>query len=116
MMTSQLAHGTSNKIKRHLALSAIALVSAFSMPAAAASVQGVPAQVEYGSVLMVQFNSINYVAQATAPGCSIPANSADTIKIWVNLAQAALLSNKNLTIYFSTCNSTNYIRDLVLIK
>jgi hypothetical protein len=116
IMTSQKNTNKCTKSKWRLALSAGILSSAISLPAAAADVTAIHAQVEYGSLLMVQLTSINYVAQSASPGCSIPANTADTLKIWVNLSQAALLSSKNLKVYFTSCSGTNYIRDLVLIR
>lgn len=66
--------------------------------------------------LMIQYAGVNYVAQPTSPGCSIPAISADTLKIWASLAQASVLSGKTLTIYYDDCSGTHYITDLVLVK
>src|SRR5262245_29552751 len=99
---------------RRVALGMVLAVGAFAAPAEAAVIQGVPAQVEYlQTTLMIQHNTLNYVAQTANPGCSIGSTSMDTLKIWASLGQAALLAGKNLTIYFTTCNGTNYIRDLV---
>ena len=67
--------------------------------------------------LLLQQNgnqSINYFAQTTAVyGCSVNVD-IDTIKIWVSIAQAAQLSGKSTTIYYSVCNGTNYINDVLI--
>lgn len=78
-----------------------------------------PVQVEYPGKLLVQDpQGVNYYAQLTSPCTGIAANSIDTIKIWQSLAQSALLSNKNVTLYYTTCSggTTNYITDIVLRK
>ena len=67
--------------------------------------------------LLLQQNgnqSNNYFAQTTAVyGCSVNVD-IDTIKIWVSIAQAAQLSGKSTTIYYSVCNGTNYINDVLI--
>ena len=115
-MISQFLSGSRRRKSWSKALAAAALITAFAVPASAASVFGVPAQVEYGTVLLVQFNGINYVAQPSSPGCNIPGTSADTLKIWVSMSQAALLAGKNMVIYYDVCGTKSYIRDLVLVK
>jgi hypothetical protein len=50
----------------------------------------------------------------TPTGCT--AVSADAAKSWVSLAQAAVLSGKQVTVIFSTCSTSNwnYISELDL--
>jgi hypothetical protein len=68
---------SSTSRKSGLVFRTLIALAAISTPAAAASVQGIPNQVEYSATfLYVQHNSVNYNAQ--------PA--------WLNLSQAALLS------------------------
>lgn len=61
--------------------------------------------------------SINYQASiGYSPGCSIVAATADSVKTWASLAQASLLTGKNVTIYYNSCNSVNWIYDIVLTR
>jgi hypothetical protein len=60
---------------------------------------------------------VNYLATTNAAPCSASySQSLDTIKIWSSMAQAALLSGKNLKIYFTLCGTNNihYIQTLDL--
>lgn len=77
--------------------------------------------------LLLQQNGnsgVNYWAQmvnandSNGNPCSPAINvDIDTIKIWVSIAQAAELSGKSTTIYYSsTCNGTNYIQDVVMFN
>lgn len=95
--------------------------------AQAAGITGAATQVELNAgnssnpVLMVQLNnnhSINYLAQQSSPCSGVPSLSADSVKILLSLAQAAVLAGKNITIYYNTCSgsSTPYIYDIVLPK
>jgi hypothetical protein len=99
---------------------AVALI-AFSAPAFASSVTKTVKQVEYRNstatpdLLLQTSDGVNYQATATYnPGCGVLTPSIDTVKIWVGLGQAALLSGKSVTIYFTVCGSTNWIQDVVL--
>ena len=47
-------------------------------------------------------------------GCSLPQLDMDTIKTWQSIAQGAKLSGKSTTIYYTACNGTNYLNDLVM--
>jgi hypothetical protein len=59
----------------------------------------------------------NFVAQLGSPCSAVPANSIDTIKIWQSIAQSALLSGKNATLYYTACsNGVKYITDVVVIR
>jgi len=93
------------------AVSSVALASGFSVLAV-----GGLQQVEYPSSLMVQYNGINYQAFLTSQCSGIPGYNADTLKIWASLAQASLLSGKNMVIYYNDCGGAHYINDLVLQK
>src|SRR5438093_466190 len=47
--------------------------------------------------LLIQLNTspaTNYMATVGPPGCSIPAPGLDTLKAWLSLSQAALLSGR----------------------
>lgn len=90
----------------------------FTVSAPAHAASGVPTQYEYlnSNKLMIQIAGTNYQAQLASPGCSIPANSMDVLKIWTSMAQAAVLAGKSLQIYTTTCNSSFWITDIVLVK
>ena len=98
-----------------LSLATTLLVGAVAVPAHAAPVT----QLEYlantsNPVLMVVVNGTTSFAQLPSPGCGVLANSADTIKTWLSLLQMSFLSGKNASIYTSSCNSKNYIYDVVI--
>jgi hypothetical protein len=98
----------------------------FARPAHAYSlVSGYVSQVEYNGSnpsipqLLVELNgstSVVYFAQQPTPGCGLPALSADTVKTLTSLAQSALLSGKNIQLYYNTCGTTNFMYDIVLIR
>lgn len=73
-------------------------------------------QVEYPGQLAVQFSGVNYYAPFGSPCGGVPAQTIDTQKAWLSLAQSSLLSGKTIRIYFGDCSATHYITDLVLIK
>jgi hypothetical protein len=106
-----------------LALTAALLVGGLGRSAMASVVNGPVTQTEYNASssslpqLLVQLNnntSVNYFAQQTSPGCSLPANSIDTIKIFLSVAQAAQLAGKSVNIYYNTCGTTLYMYDIVM--
>ncbi len=96
--------------------SGLALASA-SVPASAAvtGISGTCTDVEYTTgQLLIQLNTangvVNYVAATTPPSnCSSYARPLDTQKMFMSLAQAALLSGKTMVIYYTNCNTVNYI-------
>lgn len=96
---------------------ALTMVSV-STPAHAAFVDGTLDQVEFGEsgILLLSQAGFLYKSGPTPPGCSIATASADVRKTWVSLSQAALLAGKSVRIYFTTCNSEYWIRDIVLYK
>jgi hypothetical protein len=68
-------------------------------------------------VMLVQINGSsngNFFAQVTSPGCSLPNNPIDTLKVWVSLAEFAQASGKTTTLYYQTCNGQNYFTDMVI--
>jgi hypothetical protein len=70
--------------------------------------------------LLLQQNgnsSVNYFAQqASTNGCSSQNVDIDTIKTWISIAQAAQLTGKATTIYYSACNGVNYINDVLMFN
>jgi hypothetical protein len=92
------------------------VASSASLTAHAAT--GVPSQFEYlnSNVLIVNIAGVNYQAQLSSPGCGLPANSIDVLRIWLSMAQAAVLAGKSINIYPTTCNSLNWITDIVFYK
>jgi len=58
----------------------------------------------------------NYMAKTVAPsGCTDNNQTIDTIKMWQSLAQAALLSGKQIHVYFNVCGGINYITQIDLL-
>jgi hypothetical protein len=109
--------------KLSLIVVAFSVALGISISALASSTTKTLKQVEYRNttltpdLLLQTSDGINYQATATlAPGCSVLAPSIDTVKIWASLGQAALLAGKNVQIYYTTCNSTNWIQDVILIQ
>jgi hypothetical protein len=104
-------------------VSSIAIIGSARPAMASTANVGPVTQVEYlaanasNPMLFVQLNSngaINYVAQQASPGCGVPALSIDTVKMFLSIAQSALLAGKNATIYTNLCGTTNYIYDVVM--
>ena len=52
---------------------------------------------------------IYYAAPGFSPGCDIRAPTADTVKIWLSLAQTAMLSGKTVVLGYTECGGYNYI-------
>jgi hypothetical protein len=108
---------TTKTTKRFPALVAVttALAIATAAPSAFAGfVDVLLTQVEWPGFLMVQSAGINYQAQLNSPGCNLPANSIDTLKIWQSLATSALLAGKPVRVYYNDCNGVHWIGDIVL--
>ena len=51
-----------------------------------------------------------YLAVANREVCSIPVVSADTVKAWHYLAQAAFLAGKPVSVGYTNCGELHYIR------
>jgi hypothetical protein len=123
-MTKSSTRFGDKKNKRRVIL--VALATACVLMGASRSALAVNSpvtQLEYLSTtntLIIQITNAGnfeyYKAQLTSPGCNIAATSIDTIKIWLSIAQASLLSGKNVTLYSTTCNSQNYLYDIVLAR
>lgn len=87
-------------------------VCAVAAPADAAEPMGTVNVVEFSrGTLLVQLSSgTNYHGVLTAvAGCTAYNQTADTLKVWQSMAQAALLSGKKLNLYFTACGGFNYI-------
>jgi hypothetical protein len=108
-----------------IALLAVVTMTLAARPASATSgsASGQLTQVEFNAgnpswpYVILQMNSTggtNYYGQQPSPGCSIPANSADTIKAFHSLAQAAFLTGKTVTVYYNVCWGFNYIYDVTV--
>ena len=70
-----------------------------------------------GSLLIQDAAGNNFTAQlATQSGCTGNNQTIDTIKSWLSLGQAALLSGKTVRIYFNVCGGANYIAGFDLDK
>jgi hypothetical protein len=100
-----------------LALAVGMAVTAITPPAAAADVTGTVSIVEFShpGSLLIQSAGVNYYAQLS-PGAPCAANNktADTLKAWQSLGQAALLSGKTVRIYYASCNGFRFITALDL--
>jgi hypothetical protein len=94
-----------------LAFAVAMAITAITPPAAAADVSGTVSIVEFSpGTLLVQSAGVNYYAQlTTGAGCTQYNRTADTLKAWQSLAQAALLSGKTVRIYYATCNNFRFI-------
>jgi hypothetical protein len=106
-----------------LALTVALITVAVPALAAGPSVETTVKQVEYRNItltpdlLLQSSNGTNFQATATySPGCGVLTPSIDTVKLWASLGQAALLSGKNVTIYYTACLGTNWINDVVLMQ
>ena len=121
---------TNNKIVTLLkklsivAAAAVVLTTVGARTAAATStVTCTPTQVQYNDapgfkyVLVQCVGGANYAAQIT-PGspCESNARTMDVLKIVQSLAEAALLSGKNLSIGYNACSNGNFIESVTLLK
>jgi hypothetical protein len=104
-----------NRLSVLMAFCAALLVSLVGAPASAAvTTAATPSIVEYmPGALLIQIpgaSAGNYMGVLSAvSGCSANNQTIDTLKAWQALAQSALLSGKNLRIYFTSCNGVLYI-------
>lgn len=106
---------------RAVASVALAGILLVAHPAFAGTSTGAVSRVRYytasGSqypqlILQVGGYGTNYYAQVSSPGCSIPANTIDTLKIWQSLATASILSSRTAVIDYTTCGGYNYITNV----
>jgi hypothetical protein len=107
---------------KHFAL-VVAVATTFSSTALAASSSVTTVNiVEYGQYsgyaqLLVQLTGgVNYYANPgqASPGCGVVMASVETAKVWASLAQSALLSGRNVRIYYTYCGGYNWIYALDL--
>ena len=93
-----------------LAAVGITTVSALAFAVVGGYTDGQLSLVEVGpSFLLLQIPAapeVNFVAQGTSPCSGIPATDADTMKSFISLGQAAVLSQRHVRLYWSKCTST----------
>ena len=108
------------KAARTLALAVGLAVVGISATAYAAHVNDVVRIVEYmPDVLLIQTDGTvnNYYAMRSAGNsCRDYSRSADTLKAWLSLGQAALLSGKGVRIYYAECGGKRHITAFDLNK
>ena len=98
------------KVVRVLAGPALSLsIVAAASTAGALDKQATVNAVEYSQgVLLIQLSDgVNYFGQVAADAsiCTSHNRSLDTLGKWQSLAEAAILSGKQLRIYFTSCGS-----------
>jgi hypothetical protein len=118
----------SNMFRRMLRIVAAAAVIValpiLARPAMAAGTGGTLAHVQYvyfSSVPTLQLNFDNgsvIIAQATTAsvGCSIQANTIDTIKEFQALALSGLLAGKTVNAAYTSCSGSNYLTGIDVVK
>lgn len=93
---------------------AIASASASALASSPTTATCQLVKVSAGTLVIQIPGNVSYYAQLNAVGCTTNNQSADTLKAWTSLAQAALVSGKSLQIYFNVCGGINYISALDL--
>jgi len=87
-------------------------VLASSAPAQPVKVAEITQQAGY-TQLFVQLNdNTNLVAnigQTIDSSCNVPTVTMDTARMWLSLAQASVLSGRNVKIYYNHCVGWNWI-------
>jgi len=112
---------SAKRVVRVLAGPALALcIVVAASTASAADKQATVNGVEYAQdVLLIQLSdNVNYFGQRTADtaACAVHNVTLDTLGKWQSLAEAALLSGKELRIHFTDCGGKKYIRVVDLWK
>ena len=116
---------TTKKLTTIVSLGAAMAATFVAAPSSAAGGVGPVTQVEYNADggsnprLMIQINGVgstNYFAQQTSPCSGVPGQSIETIKIFLSIAQASLLTGRKVTLYTNSCGGTQYIYDIVMAK
>ncbi len=95
-----------------LSVAAFLGVAAPSTPAYAANAPCTTVtQVEYyPGTLLIQCPAGNFLAQQNPPsGCGSYAHDLETQKIWLNMAQTALVAGKPLFFYYEYCGGQKMI-------
>jgi hypothetical protein len=121
--SSMINRSSLKSLSKLFGFGAAGVLLSTSLTASAGSSNFSPVQIEFPGVLMVQDpQGVNYYAQVNSPCTGVSGYSMDTLKIWQSLAQAALLANKNIVLYYTQCtgnppaNTNKYITDIVLKK
>lgn len=109
------------KLKPHISILAIVTAVALLMgstPAFANSTQNTVTVVDFwdgnSGTLQIRVGGVSFIAQNTAGTC--PHETVDNLKTWQSLAQAALLSGKQLVVDFTPVGSTNCLFELSLLQ
>ena len=109
-------------IKSLMTVTTALALGTMSTSALAAQAQGGVSVIEYGvggfgSTLLIQLpGGANYYAVTSAgTGCTSSNQTMDTIKAWTSMTQSALLAGKQVRVYFSTCNGTNFVVGIDLL-
>jgi hypothetical protein len=109
---------TASKTLRNVASLVAVLASlTFGTKAWASSETTTPQAMIYAAGnLLIKDSSGTFFSGQLSPTamCSAQAQTIDTLKMWASLAQAALLSGKNVLITYTNACSTNYITQLEL--
>jgi hypothetical protein len=101
---------------------ALALIALGARPALASTVNGNVTAAGYhyngetwGPQVAIEIGYIvTLYAQVGSPGCSIPANTVDTLKTYLSIAQSAVVAGKNVTIQTNWCGGYQYIYEIKL--
>ena|SRR5438552_17158060 len=110
---------TSSKLRLLLAVAVVvvAMARATSAWAVTSPETTTVGLIEYmsGTLIIQDATGVNFYGQTgTQAGCTANNQSIDTLKLWLSLGQAALLSGKTVKIYFNVCGGINYISALDL--
>jgi hypothetical protein len=100
-----------------VALATTATATFGSSAAFAGQITCAPNLIEYyNGTIIIQCAPTNYLGHISPPSGCPGGQFIDTLKAWTSMAQAALLSGKNVQIYYDTCGGVNTITALDLIK
>ncbi len=120
MTKKRMAIGT--KRLAWVAGAALVLIALGARPAAAYTQAPAcsPNVVQYEAatqLLIVQCGGTNYWAQTLTSGtCTMNSRSIDQQKLFMSLAESALLAGKNVNIYYNWCGGANHIEAIDLTK
>lgn len=118
---------TRGKMSRHKTLfmsACLAVALAVTLASSLASAACTATLVEYSPILtngnphlLIQCGGTNFVSVVSPPGgCASHARTLDTLKIWLSIAQGALLSGKGLNIYSTSCGGMNMMTTIDLVQ
>lgn len=69
----------------------------------------------YGARISIQCGSTAYWSHHNRSSCSGHNRGADTLKAWLSLGQAALLSGKRVKVYFANCGGMKLIESVTVL-